>query len=156
RGGDGLGIAPAGLFGDAAEEVEGSDHAGQDGLGALERQRQDEGCVGIGPGGDQERNEPPSVGKVDMDVTEIGLEALAWEMSQGDERLAMVAAVFEQVALDLAVTSAVAVLVLEAPKQLHGGVALLGRRLLVVGPDLVDEPHDGTQDGSGPISGRGT
>jgi hypothetical protein len=68
----------------------------------------------------------------------------------------MPALVFEQVALDLAITSAVAVLVLEATKHLHGGVALLGRRLLVVGQDLVDERYEGAQDGSLPISGPRT
>ena len=54
---------------------------------ALERQRPDEGGVGGGPGGDEERDEPAAVGEVDVDVAEVGFEALAREMAQGDERL---------------------------------------------------------------------
>jgi hypothetical protein len=49
------------------------------------------------------------------------------------------ASVFPQIALDLTVTPAVAVFVFEATKHLHGGVALLGGRLLVVDQDLVDD-----------------
>ena len=99
QGGDGLGIVPPDFLGNAAEELEGGDHAGQDRLGALEGKRQNEGCVGVGPGGDQERDEPPSVGEVDMDVAEIGLETVAWEMPQGDEGLSMAASVFAQMSV---------------------------------------------------------
>ena len=91
-----------------------------------------------------------------MDVAEIRLETVAWEMLQGDEGLSMAALVFEQIALDLAVTPTVVVFVLEATKHLHGGVALLGRRLLVIDQDLVDDRHEGPQDGGGPVSGRRT
>ena len=149
HGGDGLGVVPPDFLGDAAEELEGGDHAGEDRLGALEGQRQDERRVGVGPGGDQERHEPSAVGEVDVDVAEIGLEPLAREMAQGNEGLLMSAFVLEHVALDLAVAAAVAVFVLEATKDLHGGVALLGRRLLVVGQDLVDDRLEGPEDGSG-------
>ena len=88
-------------MGNPGEELEGGDHPVEDRLGALERQRPDEGGVGGGPGGDEERDEPAAVGEVDVDVAEVGFEALAREMAQGDERLAL-AAVLEQIALDLA------------------------------------------------------
>ena len=86
--GDGLGVVPPDLPGHGAEELEGGDHAFEDGLGALERQGQDEGGVGVGPGGDEERDEASAVGEVDVDVAEVGLEAAAREMAQGDEGLA--------------------------------------------------------------------
>ena len=156
QGGDGLGIVPPDFLGDAAEELEGGDHAGEDRLGALEGEGQNERGVGVGPGGDQERNEPPAVGKVDVDVAEIGLETLAWEMPQGNEGLAMATSVLAHVALHLAVASAVAVFVLQATKHLHGGVALLGGRLLVVDQDLVDDRLEGPQDRGGSIPGPGT
>ena len=95
QGGDGLGIVPPNFLRNAAEELEGGDHAGQDCLGALEGERQNKGGVGVGPGGDQERDEPPSVGKVDMDMAEIRLETVAWEMPQRDEGFSMAASVFE-------------------------------------------------------------
>ena len=43
------------------------------------------------------------------------------------------------VASHLAITAGIAVLVAEATEHLHGGVPLLGRGLLVVGQDLVDD-----------------
>ena len=155
RGGDGLGVVPPDFLGDAAEELEGGDHTGEDGLGALEWQRQDERRVGVGPGGDQERHGPSAVGEVDVDVAEIGLEPPARKMGQRDEGLLMSAFVLEYVALDLTVAAAVAVLVLEATKDLHGGVALLGGCLLVVGQDTVDDRLEGTDDGGGSVPGVG-
>ena len=87
--GDGLGVVPPDFLGDAAEELEGGDHAFEDRLGALERQGHDEGGVGVGPGGDEEGDEASAVGEVDVDVTEIGFEALAGEMAQRDEGFTM-------------------------------------------------------------------
>ena len=75
--GDGLGVVPPNLLGHGPEELEGRDHPFEDRLGALEGQRQDEGSVRVGPGRDQERHEPAAVGEIDVDVAEIGLEALA-------------------------------------------------------------------------------
>ena len=46
------------------------------------------------------------------------------------------------VALDLGIAAAVAVLVAEATEHLGGGVPLLGRGVLVVGEDLVDDRLD--------------
>ena len=88
-----LGLSHQTSLGHAAEELEGGDHAFEDGLGALERQGQDEGGVGVGPGGDEERDGPAAVGEVDVDVAEVGLEASAREVPQGDEGLAMSAPV---------------------------------------------------------------
>ena len=143
--GDGPGVVPPDLLGHGAEELEGRDHAFEDGLGALEGQGQDEGGVGVGPGRDQERHEPAAVGEVDVDVAEIGLEALAREMAQGDERLLMPPSVLADVALDLGIPAGVAVLVAEAPEDLGGGVPLLGRCGLVVDEDLVDDRLDRPQ-----------
>ena len=74
-----------------------------------------------------------------MDVAEVGLEAVAREMAQGDEGLPMPSAVLANIALDLGIAAAVAVLVAEAAEDLRGGVPLLGRGGLVVGQDLVDD-----------------
>ena len=57
------------------------------------------------------------------------------------------AAVLEQIALDLAVAPGVAVFIAEAAEHLHGGVPLLGGCVLVVGQDLVEERLKGPQDG---------
>ena len=91
-----------------------------------------------------------------MDVAEIGLETLSWKMPQGNEGPLMATSAQKHVALDLAIAALVAVFVLETTKHLHGGVALLGRRLLVVGQDLVDDRVEGSEDRSGPVSGLWT
>jgi hypothetical protein len=135
-------------------ELEGRDHAFEDRLGALERECDHEGGVGVGPGGDEERDEPAAVGEVDVNVAEIGLEALAWQMAQGDERFFPPPSVLEHVALHLGVLTRVAVLVAEAAKDLCGRVPLLGRGGFVVGEDLVDGRLEGTELGRGAVAGR--
>jgi hypothetical protein len=89
-------------------------------------------------------------------MTEIRLEALAWEMSQGSEGLAMATSVLMHIALHLAVTSVVAVFVLQATKYLHGGVTSLDRRGLVIGQDLIDDRPERPQDRGISIPGPGT
>jgi hypothetical protein len=87
--GDGLWVIPPDFLGNGAEELEGSDHPFQDCLGALERQCQDERGIRVGPGRDQERYESTTLGEINVDVSEIGFEALAREMSQWNERFLM-------------------------------------------------------------------
>ena len=89
-----------------------------------------------------------------MDVSEIGLEALAGEVPQRDERFLVPTSVFEQVALHLGIPAAVAVFVAEASEDLGGGMPLLGRSVLVVDQDLVDDRLDRPQERSEPIPGR--
>ena len=84
-----LGLSHQTSLGTRLEELEGRDHALEDRLGALEGQCQDEGGVGVGPGGDEEGDQASAVGEVDVDVTEIGFEPLAGEMPQRDEGLLM-------------------------------------------------------------------
>ena len=86
----------------------------------------------------------PALGEVDVDVTEIGFEPLTGEMSQRHEGFLMVRLMSPDVTLHLGITAVVAVLVAEATEHLHGRVPLLGRGLLVVGQDLVDDGLDGS------------
>ena len=96
-----------------------------------------------------------AVGEVDVDVAEVGFEALAREVSQRDEGLLMSRPVLAQVALDLGVAAGVAVLVAEAAEDLGGGVPLLGRGGLVVDQDLVDDRLERPEDRGGSVPGRG-
>jgi len=155
RGGDGPGIIPPDFTRHAAEELEGRNHAREDRLGAFGGQSDDEGAVRVGPGGDEERDWGSSLGEVDVDVTEVGFEASAGRMSQGDEGFATPSSVLEQVALDLGVTAAIALLVAEPPEHLHGSVALLGRGVLVSGEDLVDARLKRPEHRSGSLVGLG-
>ena len=100
-----LGLSHHTSLGNGLEELEGRDHAVEDGLGALDGQRQDEGGVGVGPGGDEEGDQAPALGEVDVDVTEIGFEPLTGEMSQRHEGFLMSAPMSPDVALHLGVTA---------------------------------------------------
>ena len=105
QGGDGLEVVPPDLPGHAAEELEGTDHAFEERLDPLERQGQGEGGVRVGPGGDQDRDGPAAVGEVDVDLTEVGLDAASGQVAHGDEGLSGAATVLEDVALDLGVAA---------------------------------------------------
>jgi hypothetical protein len=74
-----------------------------------------------------------------VDVSEIGFEALAREMSQWDERFLMPTAVLAHISLHLRVAAAVAMFIAEASEDLSSGVPLLGRSGFVVDQDLVDD-----------------
>ena len=137
------------------EELEGGDHPLEDRLGALERQRDGERCVGVGPGRDQKRDEPAAVGEIDMDVAEVGLEALTREMSQRDKGLLVPRPVLSHVALHLGISTRVAVLVAKTTEELRGRVPLLGRCVVIGAEDLVDEGLEGSQLGGGPVPGQG-
>jgi hypothetical protein len=93
-----------------AEELEGFDHPGQDGLGSLGRQSDREGAVGIGPRGEQHRHPSAFLGEIDVDVPEIALEPLARLMYQWDERLALPATMLADVPANLIIAAAIVVL----------------------------------------------
>jgi hypothetical protein len=89
-----------------------------------------------------------------VDVAEIGFETLAREMSQRDERFLVPRSVLPHIALHLGVLAAVVVFVAEAPKDLGGGVPLLGRGGFVVEEDLVDDRLERPQLGGRTVSGQ--
>ena len=155
QGGDRLGVVPPDFLGYAAEELEGRGHSFEDRLGALEGEGQYEGIIRVGPGGDKKGDLASAVGEVDVDVAEIGFEALAGEMSQRDEGFLMSPLVLEQIALHLAVASGIAVLVAETTERLHGGVALLGGSVIVIDQNLVDDRLERAENLGRPIPGLG-
>jgi hypothetical protein len=143
---DGLGVVPPYLTGHTVEEGKGFDQAVQDGLGALGRQGDREGTVGVGPGHQQHRDEAAAVGEIDVDVAEVGLQALARIVVERDERLALSPALGEEVEPDALIAAGVAVLVAQAAEDLGGGVLLLARGLLVGPKDGVDDRLEGIDD----------
>ena len=118
-------VVPPDFARDAAKEGESLDETVQDGLGAFAGQRQGEGAIGVGPGDQQHRHLPPAVGEIDVDVAEVGLDPLSSIVAEGNERLALLQAPALDVAAHLVVAAGVAVLGLQAAKDLHGRVALL-------------------------------
>ena len=90
-----------------------------------------------------------------MDVAEIGLDAMPREVAEADEGLAMPPAVIEVVALDLGIASGISVLIAEATMDLGGGVPLLGRCVLLVGEDAIDDRLDRAEERISPFTGYG-
>lgn len=121
-----LGIVPPHFVRHTAEELKTFDHAVQNGLGPLGRQRQGERGIGVSPGEQQHRHLPTALGEVDVDVAEVGFEALARIVVERDERLPRSGALAPHIAADAVITAGVAMLVAEPPKDLGGSVLLLG------------------------------
>ena len=105
----------------------------------LERQRQHEQSVRAGPGRYQEWHEPEAVGELDVNVSEIRFEALAWQMPQRYEGLLVARAALSHIALDLGIAAAVAMLVVESPEDLGSSVSLLARCGFIIAEDLVND-----------------
>ena len=122
-----------------AEEGEGFDQAVQDRLGALGRHGDDEGAVGVRPGRQQHRDLAAAVGKVDVDVAEVGLEALARVVVERDEGLRPSTALAPEVVADALVAAGVAVFVAQPAGDLGDRVALLAWCGFVGADDLVDD-----------------
>jgi hypothetical protein len=93
----------------------------------------------IRPGDEQHGHLLSALGKIDVDVPEIGFGPLARPVAQWDERLAAVVTYASHIAAHLIVAAQVTLFVLQTTKDLHGGVALLGRRLLVIAKNGFDE-----------------
>ena len=137
--GDGSRVVPPDFLGHGSKELEGRDHPFEDCFGTLKGERHDEGSIRVRPGHDQERHEPATVREIDVDVAEIGFEALPREMTQRDERFLMPASVLPQIALHLSVPTTVIVFVADPPEHLSGGMPLLEGGGLVVDQDLIDD-----------------
>jgi len=118
----------------------------QDGLGLLAGQAQGERTVRVGPGGHQDRDETPTVGEIDVDVTEVALQPLAGIVVQRDEGLAWRHALGQNVEPHPLVGATIAMLVAEAAKDFGGAMPLLGGRLFIVVADGVDDGLEGIED----------
>ncbi len=140
-----LGVVPPQLARHAAEGRERLDQPEEDRLGALARQGQRERAIGIRPGHQEHGNQAPAVGEVDVDVTEVGLQAPAGLVVQRDEGLAALLVPAQHVQADALVTARVVVLVAQAAEQLGRGMALLPGRLQVALQDVVDDRLEGVQ-----------
>jgi hypothetical protein len=148
-------VVPPEFLGNAAKEREGFDQAVEDGFGTLGGQGDREGAIGERPGDDQHRNQPATVGEVDVDVAEIGLGTAAGVMVQGDERLPLAAALRADVASDLVVTPLITVLGDKPTMDPGRGVSLFARGLFIRREDLIDHGLERTELGRGRRPGSG-
>jgi hypothetical protein len=150
----GLGVVPPEFVRHTTEEGEGFDQAVEDGLGALGRQSQGERAIGISPGHEQDRDELTALGKIDVDVAEVGFEALAGIVVEGDKGLGRSRLPGANVEANALGTARVVVLVAETTEDLGGGMALLPWRGLIGAKDVVDEGLEGIENRRRPLPAR--
>jgi hypothetical protein len=148
-------VVPPEFLGDAAEGREGLDQAVEDGFGALGGQGDGEGAIRERPGDDQDRDKATAVGKIDVDMAEVGLGATSRVVVQGDERLAFAASQGADVASDLVVAALIPVLGNEPTMDPGRGVSLFARGLFIGREDLVDHGLEGIELGRGRRLGPG-
>jgi len=132
-----LRVVPPDLSRHVPEVVEAPRHAFENGFRALRWQRHRERIVRIRPDQDQHRNGPTAIRKVDVNLAEIGLDALARIVAERNERLAFSLATLGHVAPH-GVVAALILLVLESLENPHRRVALLRRLVLIGRENLVD------------------
>jgi hypothetical protein len=72
----GLGVVPPEFVRHAAKESEGFNQTVEDCLGPFGRQGQGKGAIGVRPSDYQDGNELATLGKIDVDVTEVRFQAL--------------------------------------------------------------------------------
>jgi len=142
----GLGIVPPHLPRHTTEEGERLDQAVQDGLGAFGRQGHREGAVGVGPSRQQHGHEPATVGKIDVDVAEVGFETLSGIVVERDKRHPLRLSLRQQILPDALVAAGVGVLVAQTPENLGDRVSLLAGGVLVGAEHGVDERLKGIDD----------
>ena len=150
RRGNRLGVVPPDLQRNAAEEGKALDHPGQNRFGPFARQRHSETKARVTPRQDQDRDLPTPIWKINVDVSEIGLQTPARRMRQGDERLTAIPAVFAYVASDLVIATHVALFVPQTPIELGRRMTLFTGGLLIIGQDLIDQRLVGIQTRSRP------
>jgi hypothetical protein len=140
-------VVPPELARHITEEGEGFDQAVQDRLGALRRQGDGEGAVGVRPGDQQDGHTPAAVGEIDVDMAEVRFETLAGVVIERDERRRLRSALAADVIADALVATGVAVLVAQAAHDLGDRMPLFTGRRLVGAEDRVDDRLEGIDDG---------
>lgn len=134
-----LGIVPPNFARHTAEEIEPLHHAFQDRFGSFAWQGDSERTIRVRPYQQQHGNLLTAVGKVDVDVAEVRFQPLPWIMRQRNKRLDVSALCFANVTAHGIVTATVTALIAQAFKDTLARVPLLGRRLFIVGKNLLDD-----------------
>ncbi len=134
-----LRIVPPNFPRHTAEEIEPLHHALQDRFGSFARQGDGKRAIRVRPYQHQHRNLLAAVGKIYVDVAEIRFQPLAWITRQRDKSLDVLPARFANVAAHRIVAALETMLIAQPFKDAATGVPLLGRCLLIVGKNLLDD-----------------
>ncbi len=115
-------------------------------LDPFRRHRDGERGVRVRSDQQQDRDQAPILGEVDVDVPEVRFQAIAWlPVQRGIKRRTLGRHRWPMYRRNGVVRAPAALLDHQAPEDLHRRVTLLGRCLLVVGEDLIDRPVEATQ-----------
>jgi hypothetical protein len=85
------------------------------------------------------------IGKIDVDVTEVRFQALTRITRQRDKRLDVLPLGFADVATHSIVTAGITMLIPQTFEDAPIRVSLLGRRLFIVGKNLLDDGMKGAE-----------
>lgn len=143
-----LGIVPPHFARHTAKELETLHHAFQDRFGPFARQGHGERIIRVRPDQDEHRDLLSALGKVDIDVAEVRFEPLARITRERDKSLDVLAPYLANVAAHGIVPTQVTVLVAQPFEDATARMPLLGRRLLIVGKNLLDEMMEAAELGS--------
>jgi hypothetical protein len=134
-----LGIVPPNFTRHTAEEIEPPHHAFEDRFGSFARQGDGERTIGVRPYQHQHGYLLAASGKIDVDVAKVHFQPLAWIMRQRDKSLDVLPARFANVATYRIVAALETMLIAQPFEDAAARVPLLGRRLFVVGKNLLDD-----------------
>jgi hypothetical protein len=141
----GLGIVPPNFARHTAKEREALHHAFQDCFGPLTRQGDGERIIRIRPCQHEHRQLLAALGKVNIDVAEVRLQPLAWIVRQRDKRFGVLPLRFANVTAHGIIAALITVLITQPFEEAAARVPLLGRRLFIVGENLLEDGMKGTQ-----------
>jgi hypothetical protein len=142
---DTLRIVPPNLTRHATEELQPLDHPLQDRFGPFGGQRHRKRTVRVRPDQNQHRNRTAPLGKVHVNLAEVGFQTLTRIVGQRNERLSLALAQLTHVATHRVVAPRIAVLVAKPLEDPHGRVTLLRRSLRVTLQNGPDDPVKGAQ-----------
>jgi hypothetical protein len=140
-----LGIVPPNFTRHAAEELQPLHHAFQDRFGSLARQSDGERTIRVRPDQHEHRYLLTPIGKIDVDVTEVRFQALARITRQWDKRLDVLPLGLADIAAHRIVTAGITMLIPQTFEDAPIRVSLLGRRLFIVGKNLLDDGMKGAE-----------
>jgi hypothetical protein len=147
-----LAVVVADAAGHPAEEGEGGDMAGVEGLGTFAGIGHGKACPAVGQGEDEERSLKALSGDDDGGVAVVAL-GLAGRMAQGDEDLGLRLLEGAHGLADDAGTAAIVMLVAEAIEDASGGMALLGGRGLILVENLLNDGEERSENRAWPWLG---
>jgi hypothetical protein len=140
-----LRIVPPNFTRYAPEELEPLHHAFQNRFGSLAWQCHGERTIRVRPNQHEHRYLLTPLGKINVNVAKIRFQALARITCQRDKRLDVLPLGLAHIATHGIVTAGITMLVMQPFEDAPTRVPLLGRRLVIIGKNLLDDGMKGAE-----------